>query len=45
MTSPRKVASPPAAAIRPQTRTVHGVALSDDYAWLRAENWRDVLRR
>ncbi|MBO0733861.1 MAG: hypothetical protein J2P49_06015, partial [Methylocapsa sp.] len=23
---------------------VHGVRLSDDYAWLRAENWREVLR-
>ncbi|MGE7470680.1 S9 family peptidase [Bosea sp. NPDC003192] len=44
MTSPRRIASPPAAAIRPQNRIVHGVTLSDDYAWLRAENWRDVLR-
>ena len=26
------------------TRDVHGVTLSDDYAWLRANNWRDVLR-
>lgn len=44
MTSPRKVASPPVPAVRPLSRTVHGVALTDDYAWLRAENWRDVLR-
>ncbi|HEV7329248.1 MAG TPA: S9 family peptidase [Bosea sp. (in: a-proteobacteria)] len=44
MTSQRKLAAPPAPAIRSQTRTVHGVALTDDYAWLRAENWRDVLR-
>jgi len=44
MTSQGKVASPPIAAIRPQSRTVHGVTLNDDYAWLRAENWRDVLR-
>lgn len=44
MTSQSKVASPPVAAIRPQSRTVHGVILNDDYAWLRAENWRDVLR-
>ncbi|MEN5083542.1 S9 family peptidase [Bosea sp. TWI1241] len=35
---------PPIADVRPQPRTVHGVALTDDYAWLRAENWRDVLR-
>ena len=44
MTSPGKVASPPIPAIRPLSRTVHGVALTDDYAWLRAENWREVLR-
>ncbi len=29
---------------RPDTRTIHGVALTDDYGWLRAENWREVLR-
>lgn len=44
MTSQRRVTAPPVPAIRPQSRTVHGVALTDDYAWLRAENWRDVLR-
>jgi oligopeptidase B len=26
------------------TRIVHGVSLTDDYAWLRAENWQEVLR-
>ena len=25
-------------------RTIHGVTIDDDYAWLRADNWRDVLR-
>jgi oligopeptidase B len=35
---------PPAPAIRPQSHTIHGMTLTDDYAWLRAENWRDVLR-
>ncbi|MDQ0503549.1 S9 family peptidase [Xanthobacter agilis] len=35
---------PPHAARRPSTRTVRGVPLTDDYAWLRAENWRDVMR-
>ncbi len=35
---------PPHAARRPTTRTVHGVPLTDDYAWLRADNWRDVMR-
>ncbi len=37
-------ASPPRAETRPQHRVVHGVALIDDYAWLRAENWQEVLR-
>ncbi|SFB93482.1 oligopeptidase B [Bosea sp. CRIB-10] len=44
MTNPRSAASPPVPAVRRQSRTVHGVELTDDYAWLRAENWRDVLR-
>ncbi|MBX9907121.1 MAG: S9 family peptidase [Beijerinckiaceae bacterium] len=35
---------PPRAEIRTQTRIVHGTMLQDDYAWLRAENWKDVLR-
>jgi oligopeptidase B len=34
----------PAAAKRPRTSCWHGVELSDDYAWLRAENWQDVMR-
>lgn len=34
---------PPRAAKRPTTRVVHGQTLNDDYAWLRADNWRDVL--
>jgi oligopeptidase B len=28
----------------PHTQTYHGHALIDDYAWLRAENWQEVLR-
>ena len=36
--------SPPAAARRPKTTTVHSVTLQDDYAWLRAENWQEVMR-
>ncbi len=35
---------PPRAEIRTQTTIVHGTMLQDDYAWLRAENWKDVLR-
>ena len=44
MTNPRSAASPPVPAVRRQSRIVHGVELTDDYAWLRAENWREVLR-
>jgi oligopeptidase B len=29
---------------RPVTDVRHGVARSDDYAWLRADNWQDVFR-
>ena len=35
---------PPIAEKRPTSRLVHGVSLADDYAWLRAENWQEVLR-
>ncbi|WP_454915049.1 S9 family peptidase [Xanthobacter sediminis] len=35
---------PPRAERRPTTRTVHGVTLTDDFAWLRAGNWREVMR-
>ncbi|MFG1302908.1 S9 family peptidase [Xanthobacter autotrophicus] len=35
---------PPRAPRRPSERIVHGVALTEDYAWLRAENWRAVMR-
>jgi oligopeptidase B len=35
---------PPAIEKRPTTRLVHGVEIHDDYAWLRASNWREVLR-
>ena len=36
--------SPPQAARRPVRSTHHGVTLVDDYAWLRAANWQDVMR-
>jgi oligopeptidase B len=35
---------PPRAEARLETRSVHDVTLSDEYAWLRAANWKDVLR-
>lgn len=36
-----KAPKPPA---QPVERIVHGAVLRDDYAWLRAENWKEVLR-
>jgi oligopeptidase B len=36
--------TPPIADKRPQENQAHGVAWIDDYAWMRAENWREVLR-
>src|ERR1700687_56351 len=44
---PKKGASskaPPTAKPRPVERFVHGERLIDDYAWLRASNWREVMR-
>jgi oligopeptidase B len=35
---------PPRAARRPLERHGHGVTWQDDYAWIRAENWREMLR-
>ncbi|MDF3060469.1 MAG: prolyl oligopeptidase family serine peptidase [Microvirga sp.] len=36
--------SPPVAAARPREIELHGVCLRDDYAWLKAENWMEVLK-
>ena len=35
---------PPVAEKSRTTTTVHGQVLADDYAWLKAANWQDVLR-
>ncbi|WP_417684732.1 S9 family peptidase [Roseibium sp.] len=35
---------PPRAEARPITLETHGITRQDDYAWLRAENWQDVMR-
>ena len=35
---------PPRAAKKPVTTTHHGYALTDDYGWLRAANWQEVMR-
>ena len=37
-------ASGPTAAKRPHTTTHHGVTLNDEYAWMRAKNWQEVVR-
>ncbi|MEF3366681.1 S9 family peptidase [Methylocystis sp. 9N] len=37
-------AAPPFAAQRPTRKVTHGRALDDPYAWLAADNWREVLR-
>ncbi len=36
--------APPYAAKRPEQRSAQGQTWFDDYAWIRAGNWRDVLR-
>ena len=35
---------PPVAERRPQFSVRHGVELVDEYAWLRARNWQEVMR-
>lgn len=35
---------PPQAKKVPLVSVVHDVTLTDDYAWLRAENWQEVMR-
>jgi len=39
----QKQASAPVAPRRPHAFTKHGITLSDDYAWLKDENWQEVL--
>ncbi len=37
-------ALPPRAEARPQTHEIHGIARQDNYGWLRADNWQEVMR-
>ncbi|WP_434051394.1 MAG: S9 family peptidase [Roseibium sp.] len=37
-------AIPPRAEARPQTHEIHGIARQDNYGWLRADNWQEVMR-
>ena len=39
-----KSPAPPLAERRPQRFTLHGVELTDDYAWLKDDNWQEVLQ-
>ncbi|MDP2618670.1 MAG: S9 family peptidase [Hyphomicrobiales bacterium] len=39
-----KTATAPVAARIPRKTSVHGVTLRDDYGWLRAANWQEVMR-
>ena len=41
--SPKAIAAP-VARRKPETSIHHGVEIVDNYAWLRAENWQDVMR-
>ncbi len=34
----------PVADKRPTSASFHGVTLTDDYAWLRADNWQEAMR-
>ena len=36
--------TPPRAEARPTRLSAHGLSWADDYAWIRADNWREVLR-
>ncbi len=43
-TSATRRVSAPRADVRTKTTHVHNVTLQDDYDWLRAPNWKEVLR-
>ncbi len=36
--------TPPVAPRRPHSFATHGITVVDDYAWLKDENWQEVLR-
>ena len=36
---------PPAARRLAQAQTFHGITLTDDYGWMRAANWQEVLKK
>ncbi|TGT21780.1 S9 family peptidase, partial [Mesorhizobium sp. M4B.F.Ca.ET.172.01.1.1] len=44
LTSAFPTANPPTPEKRPVSDTHHGITRSDDYAWMRADNWQAVFR-
>ncbi len=44
MTQPKTSTPAPIAPRRPHAFTTHGIAVVDDYAWLKDAKWQDVLR-
>lgn len=42
--NPVSLPAVPAAPRRPASKVCHGVTLVDDFAWLRAGNWQEVMR-
>lgn len=44
MTKNFSISPAPKTAKKPLTSEIHGIIRTDDYAWLRADNWQDVFR-
>jgi oligopeptidase B len=42
--TPRTLPAEPRAEVRPTTSTWHETTLVDEFAWLKASNWQDVMR-
>jgi oligopeptidase B len=43
-TGPKTLPNPPQAEKRPVLDVHHGIERTDDFAWLRADNWQEVMR-
>ncbi|MFN3319223.1 MAG: S9 family peptidase [Allorhizobium sp.] len=44
MSAFKNLPSPPVAAKKPLSDTRHGITRTDDYAWLRADNWQAMFK-
>jgi len=40
----KSLPTPPAAPKKPISDTRHGITRTDDYAWLRADNWQAMFK-